>query len=85
MDGSDKASILGIDSKIVDAIKAIEDSQRRIALVLSDEKKLLGTLTDGDIRRCLLSNGNLETLVSHAMNTNPILLKKDRQMNIYLA
>ena len=49
MDGSDKASILGIDSKIVDAIKAIEDSQRRIALVLSDEKKLLGTLTDGDI------------------------------------
>ena len=76
MDGSDKASILGIDSKIVDAIKAIEDSQRRIALVLSDEKKLLGTLTDGDIRRCLLSNGNLETLVSHAMNTNPIFAEE---------
>ncbi|MBK7354714.1 MAG: nucleotidyltransferase family protein [Propionivibrio sp.] len=57
---------------LMDAVRAIEMSRRRMAVVVSDEGRLLGTLTDGDIRRCLLVGGSLETVVALAMNPNPL-------------
>lgn len=63
---------LTVDAALVEAVRAIEASHRRIAVVTSDNGKLLGTLTDGDIRRCLLAGGSLQTPVSKAMNANPV-------------
>lgn len=63
---------LGSDAPLVDAIRAIEASRRRIAVVVSAAGQLVGTLTDGDIRRCLLSGGTLATPVCEAMNTQPL-------------
>ena len=57
---------------LVDAVRMIEDSHRRIAVVADSDRKLLGTLTDGDVRRCLLSGGNLQTPVDQAMNPEPL-------------
>src|SRR5206468_3385568 len=54
------------------AIRVIEMSSKRIAVVLDDNGRLAGTLTDGDVRRCLLSGGSLETQVAEAMNTSPL-------------
>jgi dTDP-glucose pyrophosphorylase len=59
-------------STLVDAIRVIEMSSRRIAVVLDDEGRLAGTLTDGDVRRCLLNGGGLETQVANAMNSAPL-------------
>ncbi|MBL4719894.1 MAG: nucleotidyltransferase family protein [Alphaproteobacteria bacterium] len=56
-----------------DAVRAIESSRRRTAVVVDQDGHLLGTITDGDIRRLLLSGGNLESNVTKAMNTNPII------------
>lgn len=63
-----------LDSRatLVEAVRAIEISRRRIAVVVSDDGRLMGTLTDGDVRRCLLAGGSLETPVSEAMNQNPL-------------
>jgi len=63
---------LGTDAPLVDAIRAIEASRRRIAVVVSAGGQLVGTLTDGDVRRCLLSGGTLATLVCEAMNAQPL-------------
>lgn len=63
---------LRVDSLLMDAVRAIEASRRRIAVVTGDDDKLLGTLTDGDIRRCLLAGGTMETQVFDAMNPQPI-------------
>lgn len=57
---------------LVDAVRAIEDSRRRTAVVVSEDGQLLGTLTDGDVRRCLLAGGSLDTPVSQAMNSTPV-------------
>jgi len=57
---------------LVEAVRAIEASTRRIAVVANEDGRLLGTLTDGDVRRCLLSGGTLETPVERAMNARPI-------------
>src|SRR5687768_694459 len=59
-------------AQLVEAVRSIETSRRRIAVVTDEEGVLLGTLTDGDIRRCLLAGGTLETPVSNAMNSSPI-------------
>lgn len=62
-----------LDSRapLVEAVRAIEASRRRIAIVIADDGRLLGTLTDGDVRRCLLAGGTLDTPVSEAMNRKP--------------
>lgn len=63
---------LDISAPLVEAVRAIEVSRRRIAVVVSNDCRLMGTLTDGDVRRCLLAGGSLATPVSEAMNRNPL-------------
>lgn len=59
-------------SLLLPAVQAIEASRRRIAIVVDEQGQIAGTLTDGDIRRCLLAGGSLNTPVSEAMNRDPI-------------
>lgn len=61
---------LAPDSALIAAVRAIESSRRRIAVVVDAEGVVLGTLTDGDIRRCLLDGASLDAPVSLAMNRN---------------
>lgn len=68
---------LAPSASLVDAVRAIETSRRRIAVVVDSNGHLLGTLTDGDVRRCLLAGGSLETQVTDAMNLNPITAEID--------
>ena len=60
------------NAQLVEAVRAIEASRRRIAVVVDGDRRVVGTLTDGDIRRCLLMGGTLETPVSQAMNRTPV-------------
>jgi dTDP-glucose pyrophosphorylase len=61
------------EAPLVEAVRAIETSGRRIAIVADEEAHLLGTLTDGDVRRCLLAGGTLQTPVGEAMNAKPLM------------
>lgn len=60
------------EAKLIDAIRAIEISRRRMAVVVDADNCLVGTLTDGDIRRHLLAGGSLDEQVEKAMNLNPL-------------
>ena len=51
------------DTLIRDALKIIDKSSKQICLVLDDNRKLLGTISDGDIRRALLENVSLDETV----------------------
>lgn len=53
------------------AIEVLDKAALRIALVVDENEKLLGTLTDGDVRRALLKLVPLETPVIQVVNTNP--------------
>ena len=63
---------ISIKATLMTAVRAIELSSRRIAVVIDSNHHVLGTVTDGDIRRHILSGGNLETVVSKIMNPSPI-------------
>ncbi|HDZ81388.1 MAG TPA: CBS domain-containing protein [Roseobacter sp.] len=60
-----------------DAIANLDHSGLRIVLVAGADKQLLGTVTDGDLRRALLRGDNLETLISSIMFKNPLVVNVD--------
>lgn len=63
---------------IKEAIKKLDETAKKILLVTEDNK-LKGILTDGDIRRWILKNGNLQEPVSYIMNRSPkYIYEKDR-------
>lgn len=55
-------------STVRDVVQIIDRGAAQIALVTDEQKRLLGTVTDGDIRRALLRGVNLETPVEHIMH-----------------
>lgn len=62
------------EASIIEAIKAIEAGGAQIALVTDTEGKLLGTVTDGDIRRGLLKGIATSQAVAQVMNKTPRVL-----------
>jgi dTDP-glucose pyrophosphorylase len=54
-----------------EAMAKIDAGATKIALVVDTERRLLGTLTDGDIRRCLLAGIGLSDPVDRCKFTNP--------------
>ncbi len=61
------------DTSIKEALKLIDEKGLRIALVVSDERKLLGVVTDGDVRRGILKSLSLDDEVSLIMEKDPII------------
>jgi dTDP-glucose pyrophosphorylase len=66
-----RSAILNGDQSIRQAMEAIDRSALQIALVVGENDRLLGTVTDGDIRRGLLHGLNLDSPAAQVMNTKP--------------
>lgn len=62
---------LSLTSTIRDALQIINNGAIQMAVVVDSEGKLLGTITDGDIRRGLLNNLRLEDSVETILHTTP--------------
>jgi dTDP-glucose pyrophosphorylase len=67
-----KATLLRQDATILEAIQKIDASSLQIALVVDDQNRLLGTITDGDIRRWILKGVSLNEPARRVMNPNPV-------------
>ena len=63
-------SIISTSSNILEAIAAIDETLARTAIVIDKYQKVEGTVTDGDVRRHLLGNGDLHDKVTSIMNKN---------------
>ena len=68
-----KRTFIGPGSAISDAIRVIEDSAHKICLVVDDGDRLLGTITDGDIRRGILRSLPFEEPVTAIMKRDPVV------------
>lgn len=64
-------------STIVDAIRCIDRGGHQIALVVGGDNVLLGTITDGDVRRALLRGLPLSAEVSGIMTRKPYTVLQD--------
>ena len=50
-------------TSILEVLQIIDKSSKQLAIVVDDNKRLLGTISDGDIRRALLNNISLNESV----------------------
>ena len=66
-----KDTLLGQDKTIKDAAELLTLSSMRIVLVVDDENRLLGTVTDGDIRRAIARGYSMESNVREIMQKEP--------------
>jgi dTDP-glucose pyrophosphorylase len=54
-------------------LKIIDESSKKIAIIVDNEKKLLGTISDGDIRRAILKNISLNDSIKNIYSKTPIV------------
>ncbi|EMN47134.1 CBS domain protein [Leptospira interrogans str. L1207] len=66
-----KNVLINSDLSLQDAIKILDKEALRIVLIVDENKKLLGTLTDGDVRRALMQNKGLAISVNEVMSSKP--------------
>jgi dTDP-glucose pyrophosphorylase len=66
-----RKALVNSDVTLEQAIEVLDKAALRIALVVDANDVLLGTLTDGDVRRALLKHLSLDTPVGQVMNATP--------------
>ena len=69
--------VLSIEASFQEAIDCLSTNDRQIVLIGDDCGVLLGTITDGDVRRALLVGAELQTSVADVMNIHPVTLPSD--------
>lgn len=65
-------ALVGPHDSVLQAMRAIDRSSLQIALVVDEERRMLGVLTDGDIRKRILQGVSLEGPIEPFMNRTPV-------------
>lgn len=65
------------NASVKEAMKQINQVGEKVLFVVDEKRKLLGSLTDGDIRRWILKEGSLENHINDIYYKKPIVVLKD--------
>jgi dTDP-glucose pyrophosphorylase len=60
-------------------MELLSKTAEKVLLVVDEENRLLGTLTDGDLRRHILKEQNLSCNINLIFNRNPIFIYQDEK------
>lgn len=66
-----KSMEVTVNEKIISCIKIINNNHKQFVYVVNKEKKLIGILTDADVRRAILNKINLENNIKKIYNKKP--------------
>lgn len=72
--------VVSEQTTIKEAMEQMDKNARKI-IYITKENKLVGSLSDGDIRRFILKDESIQTLVTSAMNTEPVFILKNETSN----
>ena len=73
-------ALLAQNATIKDAVSNLNEVAIRIALVLDDDGRLIGTLSDGDIRRALLRGLNLTSPITNVFYRNALVVPPELRL-----
>lgn len=77
-------SFLGyMDISVVEAMEMIDKNAKGILFVIDEKRHIIGSVSDGDIRRHLIKTGNLKVSISEIMNNQPITIYKTEISNAF--
>ena len=75
--------IINDNKSVRQALQAIDAVTRKILFAVDEGQKLVGTLSDGDIRRWILKSESLDAPIRLIINHNPVTMhEKNRQQSI---
>jgi dTDP-glucose pyrophosphorylase/predicted transcriptional regulator len=77
--------LLKTSDSLEKAIKVLHVGGLQIALVVDNKGKLLGTITDGDIRRALIKYRGMDYLVEKVMNNSPITALSSESSDVLMS
>jgi len=66
--------LLNASSNMRDAIEVLEREKQGIVIVVDGDRRLLGTITDGDIRRALMHKLTTNSTLSKIYNSKPVTI-----------
>ena len=78
-----KKIIISEDSTILDAINNLNTSKLKIVLIINKNKKFVGILNDGDIRRAFSSGYNIKSSIRDIVNKKPFFVKSILDLNSF--
>jgi dTDP-glucose pyrophosphorylase len=83
-----KNSLINPNCTVREVLEKLNIGGKGIILVVDDKGKLIGTITDGDIRRAILKGVSLEHSIDDIIHYNPICVKssatKDEIKDIFI-
>lgn len=74
-----KKVLVSPDTSIREVIRIIDQGALKIALVVNEDNHLLGTVSDGDIRRGILKGCALEERVQEIMTSTPTVVGQNEE------
>jgi dTDP-glucose pyrophosphorylase len=72
-----KKAVIPPTASVRDTIRTIDEGAIQIAFVVDGDNRLLGTVTDGDIRRAILRSVSLDGEARLVMNPHPVTAPSD--------
>lgn len=80
---SEDLPIVRPDTKVVDAIITISNGKLGLAVVMDEDSKLTGIITDGDVRRAVQKHGRnmFDLTVTDIMTRNPKTIRPDANLS----
>jgi dTDP-glucose pyrophosphorylase len=73
-------SIIPADRSIIDALSFLNENAIGVLLIADSDYKLLGVVTDGDVRRAILARRSLDEPIETIMNRHPVTAKRSLGM-----
>ena len=67
-----------VNSTIEEVWSIIEENHRRSVIIL-DDQKVVGTVSDGDLRKTMLAKRLLSTPISEVMNVNYTVIRDEER------
>jgi dTDP-glucose pyrophosphorylase/predicted transcriptional regulator len=72
----DLRTLIEVDATVMQALKRLDQTAQRILFVVDKKQLLVGSLTDGDIRRHLLRGKSLDDDIRECYNKSPKVLRE---------
>lgn len=69
-----REALMPPETTLQNAVKNLDATSLQIVLVTSEDRTLIGTLTDGDIRRGLLRGLNLNSPIDSIISREPLVV-----------
>lgn len=80
-----RETVVAAETSLRDAIVRIDSCATQLVLVLDAHQRLIGTLSDGDVRRAILRDASLDTPVAQVMNNCPVTARASSSQTEQLA